>query len=1009
MSEARSSQAQAVPASPTAGDGYLPLEAIDITAQLQSRSVRVADYAAENAALVALMQDLAGSAESVLQTLVEAIVKLCGAHSAGISLLEKRDGVEQFVWRAVAGKYARFVGGTMSRTASPCGDVLDRKAPLLLARPERHYELSPTIAPAIIEILLVPFHHEGEAVGTVWAAVHDGTKRFDLEDLRVLRTLNNFAAAAYRLLSAHESERDAARRLQTKTIELQRLAETSAVGLTRVRRDLVYRTVNRAYAELVAKPAHEIIGKSLPEVIGQPAFEAMLPYIRRVLQGEAVEYESELVLPCGSRFMHMNYTPDIEGGEIVGWTASIMDVTSRKQSEQSAARSAKEKDALYQLAEQLQRAAGAADVYEAALQAILGAVQCHRASILLFDEANVMRFVAWRGLSDAYRAATEGHSPWTADAKNPQPLSIESVASANLDAWLHAILKNEGIAALAFIPLTINDRLIGKFMAYYDEPHSFTNDELDLSLTIARQLAFAVEHQRAQAELQAQAAQLELITNTAPVFISYCDDQTRFKFINEAHAKRLGTSLQDCLGKRIVDVIGADAYPSVEAQIKRVLAGYPVEYETTIPYKSIGERFMHCSYAPERDEEGNVIGFVAAVTDITDRKRAEEALRESEEKLREADRRKDEFLAMLAHELRNPLAPIANAVNLLQRDATSAPIQQQSRAIIERQVARLARLVDDLLEVSRISTGRIQLHLEPVAIAEVIDRAIETARPLIQQHGHALRVELPGRAVWVHADGARLEQVLVNLLNNAAKYTDAGGRIELRVSVENDAVALKVIDSGIGIAPDLLPRIFELFTQGERSLDRSRGGLGIGLSLVQRLVAMHGGTVAAQSEPGKGSEFTVRLPIVHPIPAAAAAEHPVLPHDRSEALRVLVVDDNVDAAKSLALLLETVGHCVAIAHSGMAALETLDSHRPHVVLLDIGLPELDGYEIAKRVRARYSPEELVLVAMTGYGQQTDRERSKQAGFDHHLVKPAACEEIETILAECTGTVRSAMA
>jgi PAS domain S-box-containing protein len=744
------------------------------------------------------------------------------------------------------------------------------------------------------------------------------------------------------------------------------------------------------------------------EVMGAPAYERIRPYVERVLQGEAVEYETELPLPSGSRFAHVKYTPDIEGGDIVGWTASVMDVTSRNQSERIAARSTQQKDSLYQLAERLQRASALPEVYQAALEAILAAVQCDRASILLFDEGNVMRFVAWRGLSDRYRATTEGHSPWTVHERNPQPLSINDVASAGLEGWLHDTVRSEGIAALTFIPLFINGRLIGKFMAYYNAPHDFTLDEIDLSLTIARQLAFAVEHQRAKAALEAQAAQLQLITSTAPVFISYCDDQTRFKFVNDAHAKRLGTKPADCIGKRIVDVIGTDAYPSVEAQIKRVLAGSPAEFETMIPYKSIGERFMHCSYAPERDDAGNVIGFVAAVTDITDRKRAVEALRESEEKLREADRRKDEFLAMLAHELRNPLAPIANAVNLMQRDAATASIQQQARAIIERQVARLARLVDDLLEVSRISTGRIQLHLEPVAIAEVIDRAVETSRPLIQQHAHTLHVEIPESAVWVNADGARLEQVLVNLLNNAAKYTDPGGRIELRASVDEDQVLMSVSDSGIGIAPDLLPRIFELFTQGERSLDRSRGGLGIGLSLVRRLVAMHGGTVSARSELGKGSQFTVALPTMQPRlqPPSTARRTPS--SRPSQALRVLIVDDNVDAAESLALLLESSGHSVVTAHAGMPALEAVDSHRPHLMLLDIGLPELDGYEVARRVRARYSPAELVLVAMTGYGQQTDRERSRLAGFDHHLVKPAAFEDIEAILAASSIKLQGAL-
>jgi len=290
--------------------------------------------------------------------------------------------------------------------------------------------------------------------------------------------------------------------------------------------------------------------------------------------------------------------------------------------------------------------------------------------------------------------------------------------------------------------------------------------------------------------------------------------------------------------------------------------------------------------------------------------------------------------------------------------------------------------------------------MDSVTVSEIVDRAIETARPLIQQHSHELRVSVPDEPIWLHADSARLEQVLVNLLNNAAKYTDDGGRIEVIATREHQQVSIKVIDSGIGISPELLPRMFDLFTQGERSLDRSRGGLGIGLSLVQRLISMHGGTVEARSEPGKGSEFTVRLPMYE------MTSSPAIVDDRRAALpssaRVLIVDDNVDAAESLALLLEASGHVVATAHSGFAALEALDVHRPDVVFLDIGLPELDGYEIAKRIRSGPLAQEVLLVAMTGYGQQTDRDRSRVSGFDHHLVKPAAFADVEAILAARTG-------
>jgi PAS domain S-box-containing protein len=506
------------------------------------------------------------------------------------------------------------------------------------------------------------------------------------------------------------------------------------------------------------------------------------------------------------------------------------------------------------------------------------------------------------------------------------------------------------------------------------------------------------ERKRAEAMLRDHARQLALIADTAPVYIAYCDTEARYKFVNRPYAARLGLTPADCIGKRIPEVVGATAYAAFREQVETVLRGECVEFDVGVPYAALGERFMHCSYAPEFDGAGRVVGFVAAVTDITERRRIEEALRLSEEKLKEADRRKDEFLAMLAHELRNPLAPIANAVHLLRQDPAGRPARQQAHAIIERQTGHLARLVDDLLEVSRITTGRIRLHMERIAAGGVIERAVETVRPLIEHRRHALTVALPPAPLWLYADAARLEQVVVNLLNNAAKYTDEGGRIGLSVECDAGHMVLRVRDSGIGIGAELLPHIFDPFTQAARSLDRSHSGLGIGLSLVQRLVSMHGGTVAVQSAVGQGSEFTVRLPLAE-APREVYATVPEPAAETGRPLRVLVVDDNVDAAQSLSMLLEVSGHVVWVAHNGMAAVETAIEYRPHVVLLDIGLPKLDGYEVAQRLRADATCANMVLVAMTGYGQAADRERAKSAGFDHHLVKPVDFSNVEELLAD----------
>ena len=389
---------------------------------------------------------------------------------------------------------------------------------------------------------------------------------------------------------------------------------------------------------------------------------------------------------------------------------------------------------------------------------------------------------------------------------------------------------------------------------------------------------------------------------------------------------------------------------------------------------------------------------------ITERTKSEQALRESAEALADLDRRKDEFLAMLGHELRNPLAPLSYAVHMLGLQANENPLQQQSRQIIERQVSQLKRLVDDLLEISRVTTGRLQLREERIVVSGFVERAVETAQPLITQRRHELTVSLPSRPIWLHADAARMEQVVVNLLTNAAKYTDEGGQIGLTVQQEGDEMVLRVWDTGVGIASEFLPRIFDLFTQAARSLDRSEGGLGIGLCLVKRLVELHAGSVEAHSVLGQGSEFVVRIP-------STQATLSVLPLDlvgsalpMAKRCRVLIVDDNVDAAQSLALLLTASGHDVRIAHDGPTAVDAAVEYRPDLALMDIGLPGFDGYEVAQRMRQQSLLEHALLVAMTGYGQEKDRVRSLAAGFDHHLVKPVNFDRVQEILALVSAKV-----
>ncbi|GAB3458587.1 hypothetical protein GCM10027321_14440 [Massilia terrae] len=368
----------------------------------------------------------------------------------------------------------------------------------------------------------------------------------------------------------------------------------------------------------------------------------------------------------------------------------------------------------------------------------------------------------------------------------------------------------------------------------------------------------------------------------------------------------------------------------------------------------------------------------------------------AEDALRSADRRKDEFLATLAHELRNPLAPIRTGLDILRLRSGDAASTQRATDIMERQLRQMVRLVDDLLDVSRINTGKLAIKMGRVELKAVVNDALEVVRPFIELHGHELIIELPDRPVFLHGDATRLAQILSNLLNNAAKYTDRGGRVTLAAHVEENALVVEVSDTGIGLAPDMLDQVFEMFVQVDSRLERSNAGLGVGLSLARRLVELHGGSIAAHSEGlGRGSRFTVRLPIVvepepltKPTPASFIS---------AETYRILLADDNVDFVNSIGALLSAMGHSVVITHNGPDALTAASRFCPDYAFLDIGLPQMSGYDLARGIRGLPCGTLTILIAVTGWGQEKDRQLAFEAGFDHHMVKPVRFEQIEEIL------------
>ncbi|MGE3808240.1 MAG: ATP-binding protein [Gemmataceae bacterium] len=506
--------------------------------------------------------------------------------------------------------------------------------------------------------------------------------------------------------------------------------------------------------------------------------------------------------------------------------------------------------------------------------------------------------------------------------------------------------------------------------------------------------------QRRHAEAEARAGQerFHRFMQHLPGLAWIKDEAGRYVFANDATLRAFSVPSDRLYGHPDDEVFPPETAKQFKQNDRRARgseAGVQVietlRHDDGIVHHSIVSKFP----IPGIDDKPPLVGGMAI--DITERLQLEEELKCRVDEMARAEKSKDEFLALLAHELRNPLAPIRNGLQLLQVAGHDRHIQEQARSIMARQVEQMVRLIDDLLDVSRITRGKLELREEWVELASVVNSAVEISKPHIEATGNRLMVTLPGSPLLLKADPTRLAQVFSNLLNNSAKYTEKG-EIHLSVQADNGLALVRVRDTGIGIPADKLDEIFEMFTQVDRSLERARGGLGIGLTLAKRLVEMHGGSIlVASAGSGHGSEFTVRLPLAAP-PEAAAAVAAVEAVTPLAAQRILVVDDNVDAAQSLTMLLRMYGHEVRTVHDGESALAEAERFRPRVVFLDLGLPLLNGYEVARRLREADWSRDLLLVAVTGWGQDDDREKSRAAGIDHHFVKPVDLRDLDKLLA-----------
>ncbi len=755
--------------------------------------------------------------------------------------------------------------------------------------------------------------------------------------------------------------------------------------------DLVF-LYNDAYVPLLGQKHGRALGARFADLWAE-VWNEMVPLIDRALSGKPVYFEDMPMTverrgyPERAHFT-FSHAPLIgDDGQVAGLFCTVMETTRRVAAERRAAFELTVSDALRPLA-------SSEEVIAIASALLGGELHAGRVVYAEMNGANgrfsVPRWWArdGRALSQPSFSLDEFGPAVGSALRAGDVVRIHDTAHDVRTMGYRSAYIADRIASLLIVPLVKSGQLRACLGIDCPQPRYWSEDDIQLARDVAERTWSAVETARAQAELRAERDRSRNIFDTIAEGFALFDAEWNVLEMNAEGLRICRMRAEDVIGRNhweaFPHTIDAEPGPMYREVMRTRVAG---SAEHSHVYPDGARLWTEVRAYPMQDG-----GIAAFFRDITDRKLAEE-------KLVEADRRKDEFLAMLAHELRNPLAPISAAAELLRIGSGDEARVRQSSSIIGRQVRHMTRLVDDLLDVSRVTRGLITLERARVAARTVVQEAVEQVRPNIEARRQHLAVHLPPSWTTVEGDKARLVQVVANVLGNATKYTQEGRGIDLRAEVRADHLVISVRDEGIGMDRELTSRVFDLFTQAERSSDRSQGGLGLGLALVRNLVELHGGMVSCSSPgPGKGSTFVITLPLLRDeTPQDAGTPATPAPTACAGALKVLVVDDNVDAAETLGLLLAAHGHEVVIEHDSLRALERARSVAPDVCLLDIGLPEMDGRELARRLRAQPETANAVLVAVTGYGQQQDREDAFAAGFQHHLVKPVDFEALARLL------------
>lgn len=737
--------------------------------------------------------------------------------------------------------------------------------------------------------------------------------------------------------------------LQRSERELNDFFENATIGLHWTGPDGVILRANQAELDLLGYRREEFVGHRIAEFHVDPAVAEKI--MGRLVRGEAVrEHPAGLRCKDGSiRDVLVTSSALFEDGRFVRSRCFTIDVTDRKRAERD--------------------------------RALLAAI--------VADSSDAIVGKSLDGTILSWNAGAERLLGYTAAEAVGQ--SIYMLIPPHLHDEERSILerlrRGERIEHFETVRVSKGGRLVDISLTV-----SPVRDETGRIFGASKVARDITERKRAEDALRRSEARFRELANNIDQFAWTCNELGYVTWYNDRWYEYTGTSFAEMQGMGWKAVHHPDHVERVlESLMRAAAAGKP--WEDTFPLRGKDGRYRWflSRAVPIRDDDGDIVRWFGTNTDITEQRRLEESLRD-------ADRRKDEFVATLAHELRNPLAPVRNAVRILLEQEFADSETRWALDVIERQVQQMVRLLEDLLDASRISHNKLILRKERTDLETVLTSAVESSRFLIDAAGHELTVSLPRDPVYLDADPVRLAQVFANLLNNAAKYTDDGGHIEVAAEVRGDQVLVTVKDDGVGIAPDLIPRIFEIFTQDEGVSERSDGGLGIGLALVRGLVALHGGSVEAHSAGnGKGSEFAVRLPLAAAPSSVARAPRAADQPGKARRLRLLIADDRADNADTLALLLRTMGHEVHTAYDGEEAVRTAAEVRPEAILLDIGMPNLNGYEASRKIRQQPWARDTVLIALTGWGQADDRRRSEDAGFDHHLVKPLELSELLRLL------------